>query len=1100
MPDRQSKMSGTRPGQGAPPYMAEPTLQKAASMRHRSKPPTSSLVPFRDETRLIALPYDQTVAAAPPIPVPPPRSPLRPPPRPSSCVAASNAVGLTPLQLPPRSRVPPPRPPPPTEQHPALRTISTPRSTTEIKRCSYHAPFAFYDSSSDENEGEDADEDEDEDDDPFAYEKIDIVPDVPPLRIRGRVSSPSLYAEAEELQAPRVSEADSRISEPCSSSTSPSLSDGGNTVSPASPATPPPTFTKRFGRALSLRSVTSSKSARSAHSHSHSHSQSRASSQMQMKRLQKKSLGDAAPLPTSMPMTMALQTGDSYGRMTPAAPATATSSSVAGTAFGSGAAPPRVAPNLLPIAPKSPNFSAPYPPSPLMNPRDPPLPPRNATPITDEPLPSPTIETSIPTGSVFEDDFITQLSFTQRGSLLLRGKRPRKYKTMADKDHHHDAAAAAAAARVKDHRSFPLVPSIKRAQVPPAPPAATAAAAANDAASPTSPTSTRSHREESGANHDELQHHRLDTVSMTSADASASASDPRATPRVLPPSIRVISAEVEKESQKVRSLYEFGDGLNWEDGERPPLPLPLPLPGGRLSPHEEVPSDVDENDAHDGRAGPHIHPTLTSASTTSLQDNTTRSIDFARAGGIEDWEGVPAEDVDRYGFISPMRPSTAPRPATSSGSASVTFSRRKNRNVLSRRDAAFHSFGGGLGRVPTRKLSARSLHTQNSEFSTLSRRSTRSVVRQAANLLPHNKDRRLVDEAGDVLAQEPGFTNLAEDETTERVEAELKRKEMSRSEKWRRMAKVVRSGEEGQGMVFEFDPKHPKLVKRTWKGIPDCWRSAAWYSFLVTSAKASSHKEFVTDEAIKAEFHRLLAEASPDDTQIDLDVPRTINQHIMFRRRYRGGQRLLFRVLHSLSLYFPDTGYVQGMAPLAATFLSYYDEETCFVMLVRLWEYRGLNRIYSSNFEDLMGALKDFETYWLGGRDVAEKLAELCIDPTAYATKWYLTLFNLSLPFPVQLRVWDAFILLGSSPPEAEDNTPADGKEAAQGPSSEGLEVLHATSLAIIDALHENLMDSDFENAMKALTSWVPVKDEQKFLDIVQLEYRKHQGRQKKKA
>ena len=107
--------------------------------------------------------------------------------------------------------------------------------------------------------------------------------------------------------------------------------------------------------------------------------------------------------------------------------------------------------------------------------------------------------------------------------------------------------------------------------------------------------------------------------------------------------------------------------------------------------------------------------------------------------------------------------------------------------------------------------------------------------------------------------------------------------------------------------------------------------------------------------------------------QIDLDVPRTINRHIMFRRRYRGGQRLLFRVLHSLSIYFPETGYVQGMASLAATLLCYFDEEKCFVMLVRMWQLRGLDRLYGPGFEGLMAALREFETGWLH-RDVANKL------------------------------------------------------------------------------------------------------------------------------
>jgi hypothetical protein len=133
----------------------------------------------------------------------------------------------------------------------------------------------------------------------------------------------------------------------------------------------------------------------------------------------------------------------------------------------------------------------------------------------------------------------------------------------------------------------------------------------------------------------------------------------------------------------------------------------------------------------------------------------------------------------------------------------------------------------------------------------------------------------------------------------------------------------------------------------------------------------------VLDEDIKAAFYRLLKQSSADDVQIDLDVPRTINSHIMFRKRYRGGQRLLFRVLHALSLYFPETGYVQGMASLAATLLCYYDEEMAFVMLARMWTLRGLNKLYEAGFPGLMAALDEFQTSWLKGREVARKLVSL---------------------------------------------------------------------------------------------------------------------------
>ena len=174
-----------------------------------------------------------------------------------------------------------------------------------------------------------------------------------------------------------------------------------------------------------------------------------------------------------------------------------------------------------------------------------------------------------------------------------------------------------------------------------------------------------------------------------------------------------------------------------------------------------------------------------------------------------------------------------------------------------------------------------------------------------------------MDEAGDMLTLPPGLADIAEDEEGGKAAAVLKKKEWERAEKWRKMAKVAKPGKDGEGMAFEFDTRNPKLIERTWKGIPDRWRAAAWHSFL--SASAKKRKDSATEEQIIQAFHDLLQRSSADDLQIDIDVPRTINSHIMFRRRYRGGQRLLFRVLHSLSLYFPDTGYVQGMASLAAT-------------------------------------------------------------------------------------------------------------------------------------------------------------------------------------
>jgi hypothetical protein len=106
------------------------------------------------------------------------------------------------------------------------------------------------------------------------------------------------------------------------------------------------------------------------------------------------------------------------------------------------------------------------------------------------------------------------------------------------------------------------------------------------------------------------------------------------------------------------------------------------------------------------------------------------------------------------------------------------------------------------------------------------------------------------------------------------------------------------------------------------------------------------------------------------------------------------------------------------------------------------------------------------------------------IQPTAYGTRWYLTLFNYSIPFAAQLRVWDVFMLLGDASQSVEPN----GFGA-------DLDVLHATSAALIDATREILLDSDFENAMKVLTSFVPIRDEDLLMRVAQAEWKQRKKR-----
>ncbi|KAG9816446.1 RabGAP/TBC, partial [Aureobasidium melanogenum] len=349
---------------------------------------------------------------------------------------------------------------------------------------------------------------------------------------------------------------------------------------------------------------------------------------------------------------------------------------------------------------------------------------------------------------------------------------------------------------------------------------------------------------------------------------------------------RVLSAEERTFSQKVRSMYKYGDerAAEWTaagDMEREDTPEP-PTPSRSLT-------------------NPRRRP-VTSRSARPMDFHDRFSFiqnEHECAGGVEDWEDLSGKDVDRYGFINPNKFISTEGSQNSSVKPSlqrVTTSLQLLSSSPRRRR--------GLIRGPSNARSSRSLppptrtNTRTTVASSPSGHAASVYSFQSSHSQhrSHNpfrsRDRRLLDEASDMLTLPACLDNLAEEDAHETF---LRRREIQREEKWRRMARLMPHGARGGGMNFEFDVTDPKLVARTWKGVPDKWRATAWHAFLSASAKRRGGCQ--TDEELIEIFHELQEESSADDVQIDVDVPRTISMHIMFRRRYRGGQRLLFRVL-----------------------------------------------------------------------------------------------------------------------------------------------------------------------------------------------------------
>ncbi|KAF4967130.1 hypothetical protein FZEAL_10573 [Fusarium zealandicum] len=1072
---------------------------KFGSVRHKNNS-TERRTSLRYDASLVALRYEKTVPAEPPIPIVS-RNSARPSRRPSSSSASSHSSHHRPIVVPPPGSVAPP-----TEEHPALRasastsTSPSPRtspvSAEEWKRDSGVAR-ANSSSTIHEEEGEDECM-------ASLYEKacesVTSFPAVPyslSSLVSSAVSRPCTTVQ--QMEDPFVDE--NSITAPLTSLSSAASSVVSNARCTTPPPPPPashsdPATPTRASRAIPIP-VASSKTPKiipsspscSAASGSYPHPSSPSSSSSPR--------SSFSSSPHRLVNSISSRTGSRFGTTKslsqmlsgpmqplwrgpspPASIASSTSSTPAGSTSTAVSAPGATA-NATATAAAMAGSKQPLSSSPKTTSRfwHRPRSNTNSTTTTttsagaissDCDLPFLPLDVSIPCDSLLDDGFMNSVSFSKRGSIMIDPK----------------DAPADAAADGKKSLFTSLASKITNAPATsnndesddgcatPTPTTTTAAPTLTPtpttptrATTPTTPVSQSLSRPSDESN------------DKNTSGKRASAGSPQGL--MSPPDIRVLAADVEKESQKVRSLYTVGDGSRGEPGKRHSY-------CERLEPTPEVPSEENELDPARARLSP-AWQMPASGSSSSLRSDW--------AGGAEDWNDLDGALVDRYGFIT-LPPPPGSRVGTPTETRSASGSPRK-RNVLQKRDpyGLTSTLSGRSGRrSPTRKLSARSLNTQASELSlSTSLRSSRSVLRQASNLLPHNRDRRWMDEAGDMLNSTPSLQDIVDEIQAERLTEAVKRKEWERSEKWRKMAKVVRKGNDGQGMEFEFDVKNPKLIERTWKGIPDRWRGAAWWSFMAKSAE--EHEESATEGRIVAAFYRLQLRSSPDDVQIDLDVPRTISRHIMFRRRYRGGQRLLFRVLHAISIYFPETGYVQGMASLAATLLCYFDEERCFVMLVRMWQLRGLAYLYRPGFEELMAAMGDFNKNWLN-KEVASKLDELCIDTTAYGTRWYLTLFNLSVPFPAQLRVWDVFLLLGDGS-SAPSESSAFRKPGTNPPSSGEYDVLHATSAALGQALREVLLDAEFENAMKALTSSIPIKDEDLLMKVVKAEYKQHHGKKK---
>lgn len=265
-----------------------------------------------------------------------------------------------------------------------------------------------------------------------------------------------------------------------------------------------------------------------------------------------------------------------------------------------------------------------------------------------------------------------------------------------------------------------------------------------------------------------------------------------------------------------------------------------------------------------------------------------------------------------------------------------------------------------------------------------------------------------------------------------------KEKEAARALKWISMLKAL----EKEPDTNKWPETHKKFASRLFKGVPDCLRTKVWGSLLETRGLYVAQPELKLADGEM--FASLYLKVSGFERQIDLDIERTLRDHVLFKIRYSQAQISLFKILVAYSNLDPEVGYCQGMSTIAAFLLLYFDEAGAFEAFVKVMARDDLRLMYRTGFPLL------FEYFWIQERLMKKFLPALwthlerhTITTSIYATKWYLTLF-LSFPTRLAARIWDLLLFYG-------------------------LDILPLTALALLKLHEKRICTLGFEETMQFL-------------------------------
>ncbi|CAK0890689.1 unnamed protein product [Prorocentrum cordatum] len=222
------------------------------------------------------------------------------------------------------------------------------------------------------------------------------------------------------------------------------------------------------------------------------------------------------------------------------------------------------------------------------------------------------------------------------------------------------------------------------------------------------------------------------------------------------------------------------------------------------------------------------------------------------------------------------------------------------------------------------------------------------------------------------------------------------------------------------------------------QGIPEFLRGSVWQKLALSRELLQRHPKDLYENMRRTE-------AAPCEVDIMKDMNRTFPKHVLYRDKQGLGQRQLLNVLRAYSVFNAEVGYCQGMGFICGVLLMYMGEDDAFLMLISLLENYRMAGLFMDNLPLL-------NKYFFQLQRLIEMhmpllynhFAQQGVEPTMYASQWFMTVCIYNFPFSTVVRVWDIFL-------------------------AEGVKIIFRIALALLKLNQEALLGESFEQILQTL-------------------------------